>query len=72
MPDAAMKRLWFYPARELSGPWIGVPGSRPPIYLGGDEHGRRTVVFQLPGVGAAVLARRASRRPRPQGETDAH
>lgn len=50
------KRVWFYPARELEGRWIGVPGCRPPIWLGGDEYDRRTLVFQLPGIGAMVVA----------------
>jgi hypothetical protein len=55
MGEAQKKHLWFYPARELSGPWLGVPGSRPPIWFGGDEFDRRTVVFQLPGIGAMVI-----------------
>jgi hypothetical protein len=50
------KLVWFYPARELEGPWLGVPGCRPPVWCGGDEYGRRTIVFQLPGVGAVVIA----------------
>lgn len=53
MSDA---RIWFYRAYDLSGPWLGVPGFRPPVYLGGDEQGRTTVVFHLPGVGAMVVA----------------
>jgi hypothetical protein len=53
------KRVWFYPARELSGPWLGVPSCRPPIWFGGDEFDRRTLVFQLPGIGCMVIALRA-------------
>lgn len=53
---ATRKRIWFYPARELSGPWLGVPGCRPPIWFGGDEFDRRTVVFHLPGVGCMIVA----------------
>jgi hypothetical protein len=49
------KRVWLYPARELSGPWLGVPGCRPPVWFGGDEWGRTTIVFQLPGVGCMVV-----------------
>ena len=49
-------RIWFWPARHLSGPWLGVPGCRPPIWFGGDEYDRRTIVLHLPGVGCMVVA----------------
>lgn len=51
-----MKRIWFYRASELTGPWFGVPGCRPPIWFGGDEYGRTTIVLHLPGVGCMVVA----------------
>jgi len=53
---ARRKRVWFYPARELEGPWLGVPGCRPPVWFGGDEFDRKTLVLQLPGVGCMVIA----------------
>lgn len=49
-------RIWYWPPWTLTGPIIGVPGCRPPIWFGGDEYGRRTVVFQLPLLGALVIA----------------
>jgi hypothetical protein len=50
------RRVWFWRASSLAGPWIGVPGCRPPIWFGGDEFDRRTIVFHLPGVGCAIIA----------------
>jgi len=56
MGELQRKRVWFYRASSLVGPWLGSPGCRPPIWFGGDEFGRRTIVFQLPGVGCAIVA----------------
>lgn len=56
MSERARKRVWFYKARSLSGPWLGVPGCRPPIWFGGDEYDRKTLVLQLPGIGCMVIA----------------
>ena len=62
MDEASKKRVWFYPARELEGPWLGTPGCRPPIWFGDDdEFDRPTIVLQLPGIGCMVVALPRSR-----------
>lgn len=56
MKDAPLHRIWYWPPWQLTGPVLGVPGARPPLWFGGDEHGRRTMVVQVPLLGALIVA----------------
>lgn len=51
------RRVWYWPPWTLTAPVLGVPRSRPPLWFGGDEYGRSTVVIQLPLLGALVIAK---------------
>jgi hypothetical protein len=68
MGEMVPRRVWFYRASALIGPWLGSPGCRPPIWFGGDEFGRRTVVFQLPGIGCAIVAIGHPHHPEREGD----
>jgi hypothetical protein len=45
-----MKHVWYLRPSRLTNRWW------PPIWVGGDEQGRWTIVIQPPGLGALVLA----------------
>ena len=51
-----MKRCWY------SAPWTLTNPLWPLVWRGGDEHGRDTLVIQMPLLGALVIARPSQRK----------
>ena len=45
-----MTRVWYWPPWRLTNPW------GPPLWRGGDEDGRQTIVIQPPLLGAVIIA----------------
>lgn len=43
-------RVWYYAPWTLTNPW------GPPVWRGGDDWGRSTIVIQPPLLGALVIA----------------
>lgn len=50
--DSQMRRVWFYRPQWY---WFGWH-TLLPVYLGGDEHGRRTLMFGWTFTGRVVVA----------------
>jgi hypothetical protein len=59
-----MPRFWYWPPWRLTNPW------GPPVWFGGDEWGRCTVVVQPPLLGAFIFAGKGGLLARVSGRPD--